>query len=103
MFRRLREADAGALVRFTLDGRPATARAGDSVAAALLAEGILAQRRSPVSGEPRGPYCLMGACFECLVTVDGVGNRQGCLIAVADGMAVETGGGRRALAREAGP
>lgn len=101
MFRRLHEVAGDALVRFTVDGRPATARLGDSVAAALLAEGVLAQRLSPVSGSPRAPYCLMGVCFECLVTVDGVGNRQGCLVAVAEGMAVTTGHGRRALAMEA--
>jgi len=103
LFRRLHEPEADALVRFTLDGRPASARRGDSVAAALLAEGVLAQRVSPVSGEARGPYCLMGVCFECLVTIDGVGNRQGCLIAVVDGMRVETGKGRRSLATEIAP
>lgn len=101
MFRRLHEATADALVRFTVDGRPASARLGDSVAAALLAEGVLTQRLSPVSGEPRAPYCLMGVCFECLVTIDGVGNRQGCLVAVTEGMAVQTGRGRRALGMEA--
>jgi sarcosine oxidase subunit alpha len=95
MFRRLHE--EGAVVRLTLDGRPIEARAGDSVAAALLAAGIDTCRTTPVSGAPRGPYCMMGVCFDCLVTIDGVGNRQGCLVPVAEGMAVAIQRGKREL------
>ena len=94
MFRRLPEIEEAA-VAITIDGRPAQARAGDSVAAALLAAGIEVCRTTPVSGAPRAPYCMMGVCFECLVTIDGVGNRQGCLVRVRDGMAVETQKGGR--------
>jgi hypothetical protein len=83
-------------VRFTFEGRPMTARAGDTVAAALLANGTAVFRDTPVSGAPRGPYCMMGVCFECLVVIDGVGNRQACLIAVEDGMSVEIQHGARA-------
>jgi predicted molibdopterin-dependent oxidoreductase YjgC len=43
---------------------------------------------------------MMGVCFECLVTINGIGNRQGCLIPVAEGMAVETQKGARAIASE---
>jgi len=75
-------------VRFTFDGRALRAERGDMLATALLAAGIDHLRRSVVSGSPRAPYCLMGVCFECLVTVDGVQNRQACLIEVADGMTV---------------
>ena len=63
-----------------------SARAGDTVAAALLAAGLDHCRTTPVSGAPRAPYCMMGVCFECLVTIDGVGNRQGCLVPVREGM-----------------
>lgn len=101
MFRRLPDA-VGRTIAFTFDGRPLTARAGDTIAAALLAAGIGHCRITPVSGARRGPYCLMGVCFECLVTVDGVGNRQGCLIPVRAGMRVETQQGARAIAEEAG-
>lgn len=93
MFRRLPE--TGRVVRVTVDGREVEAREGDSVAAALLAAGVMHCRTTPVSGAPRGPYCLMGVCFECLVAIDGVGNRQGCLTRVADGMAVESQPGPR--------
>jgi predicted molibdopterin-dependent oxidoreductase YjgC len=96
MFRRLAE---GPTVRFLLDGVPAEGRAGESVAAALLALGREACRTTPVSGAARGPYCLMGVCFDCLVTIDGVGNRQACLTPLAEGMRVETQPGKREVAR----
>jgi sarcosine oxidase subunit alpha len=86
-------------VAVTIDGRPFEARAGDSVAAALLEAGQAQSRVSPAHSSPRGPYCLMGACYECLVTIDGVGNRQGCLIEVAEGMRIETQKARREAGR----
>lgn len=94
MFQRLPEA-GGAMVRVTIDGRPHEARAGDSVAAALLAAGVDHCRTTPLSGAPRAPYCMMGVCFDCLVVVDGVGNRQGCLVRVRDGMQIATQHGKR--------
>jgi D-hydroxyproline dehydrogenase subunit gamma len=90
-------------VTFTFDGVPITASAGDSVAAALLAEGIRVCRTTPVSGAPRGPYCMMGVCFECLVRIDGTGNRQGCLVPVQEGMKVETQKGSHVLSAEPAP
>lgn len=81
----------------TIDGQPFAARAGDSVAAALLAAGVSACRSTPVSGAARGPYCLMGACFECLVTIDGRPNQQGCLVPVRAGMRIERQSGARAV------
>jgi D-hydroxyproline dehydrogenase subunit gamma len=94
MFRRLPDADAS-LIEVTIDGRSTRVRAGDTVAAALISAGVLASRVADVSGAPRAPYCMMGVCFECLVTVDGVGNRQGCLVPVAPGMRIETQHGKR--------
>ncbi len=96
MFQQLPEAQ-GESVTITVDGRPVAARAGDSVAAALLAAGVKHCRLTPVSGAPRAPYCLMGVCFDCLVVIDGVGNRQGCLVKVAEGMRVETQIGEREI------
>ena len=98
MFRRLPDAD-GATVEVTIDGRSTRVRAGDTVAAALIAAGVPASRAADVSGAPRAPYCMMGVCFECLVTVDGVGNRQGCLVPVADGMQIEIQKGKREIGR----
>jgi predicted molibdopterin-dependent oxidoreductase YjgC len=97
MFKRLDE--TGGAVTLTVDGNPLLARAGDTVAAALLAGGISHCRTTPVSGAPRAPYCLMGVCFDCLVSIDGVGSRQACLVPVRDGMAVETQLGKREAGR----
>lgn len=83
---------------FTYDGRVVRARAGDSIAAALLAAGIHVTRGTPVSGAPRGPYCMMGACFECLAVVDGAPSVQTCMTEVKDGMRVERQDGARGLA-----
>ncbi len=93
MFKRL--ADSSPSVGIVVDGKPLSARAGDTVAAALLAAGI----GHCVTGAQRAPYCLMGVCFDCLVTIDGVGSRQGCLIPVREGMKVETQLGRREAGR----
>jgi NADPH-dependent 2,4-dienoyl-CoA reductase/sulfur reductase-like enzyme len=79
-------------VGILVDGVRVEARAGDSVAAAMLAAGHVTCRRTAVFGSPRAPYCMMGVCFDCLVTIDGTGNRQGCVTQVRDGMQVETGG-----------
>jgi sarcosine oxidase subunit alpha len=65
----------------------------------MLAAGLSRCRTTPVSGAPRAPYCMMGVCFDCLVTIDGVGNRQGCLVRVRDGMQVEIQLGKRELGR----
>lgn len=70
---------------------------GCSVAAALLANGVSTFRTTPVSGAPRAPYCMMGACFDCLVEIDGQPNRQSCLVAVTEGMQVRTQAGLRSL------
>jgi predicted molibdopterin-dependent oxidoreductase YjgC len=98
MFRRLVEPERGS-VRIVVDGRPIAASPGDSVAAALLAAGVLACRTTPVSAAPRAPYCMMGVCFDCLLTIDGVGSRQACLTRVRDGMAIETQQGKREARR----
>ena len=94
MFARL--PDTGAeTVSLTIEGRRIDTRPGDTVAAALLAAGFDHCRTTPVSGAPRAPYCMMGVCFECLVTIDGVGNRQACLVPVQEGMRVELQHGKR--------
>jgi predicted molibdopterin-dependent oxidoreductase YjgC len=97
MFRRLR--DDGEIVTIRLDGREVSALAGESVAAAMLAAGVARTRVTDARGEPRGPYCAIGACFDCLVTIDGVGNRRACMVEVAQGMSIETQGAKREITR----
>ena len=92
------------LVDFTFDGRAVQARAGETVAAALAVAGIATTRRTPVSGSPRGPFCMMGACFDCLVEIAGT-NRQACMSEVVEGMEISmpaTGPASRSEADDAG-
>ena len=98
MFKRSDD-DARAPVEIFVDGVSVRARTGDTVSAALLASGLDARRATAVSGAPRLPYCMMGVCFDCLVTIDGVGNRQGCLVPVSPGMKIEVQKGRREIGR----
>jgi predicted molibdopterin-dependent oxidoreductase YjgC len=86
-------------VTITVDGREISANATDSVAAAMFAAGITTCRTTVVAARARGPYCMMGVCFDCLVIVDGVGSRQGCMTRVRDGMVVESQKGRREIGR----
>lgn len=98
MFKRF-ENDARPTVEIFVGGERVLAREGDSVSAALLASGLDVRRATAVSGAPRLPYCMMGVCFECLVTIDGMGNRQGCLVTVRDGMRIEIQKGKREIER----
>jgi predicted molibdopterin-dependent oxidoreductase YjgC len=79
-----------AVVAFTFDGRPIVAEAGQSIAAALLAAGIRSWRTTRVDGSPRGMFCGIGVCFDCLVTVDGRANVRACLTEARPGDRVET-------------
>lgn len=76
---------------FTFEGRAVSALAGDTIAMALWAAGEPALRASSAAGSPRGVFCNMGVCYECLVVVDGVVARA-CMTAVRDGMQVRRGG-----------
>jgi sarcosine oxidase subunit alpha len=75
-----------------VDGRPVAAYEGESIAAALIAAGIPATRRSPRLGEPRGYFCGMGVCWECAVRVDGGRLERACMQRVRPGMRVGIAG-----------
>jgi predicted molibdopterin-dependent oxidoreductase YjgC len=70
-----------------VDGEPVEAFEGETVAAVLLARGEVATRTT-VKGEPRGVFCGMGVCFDCLVVVDGVPNTRACMTWVREGLQV---------------
>lgn len=72
---------------FTVDGQPVTAQSGQTIAAALIAAGYPVFRYT-ASGSPRGLFCGMGVCFECLVTVDGVPDQRACMMLAEPGMEV---------------
>jgi glycine/D-amino acid oxidase-like deaminating enzyme/bacterioferritin-associated ferredoxin len=77
----------GRTVRITFDGREIPALEGESVAAALTAADVRTLRRSR-SGAPRGLWCGMGACFECVVSIDGRPEQRACLAKVVEGMSI---------------
>ena len=73
-----------------VDGEALSARAGETIAAALVAAGIRSWRTSR-QGQPRGLLCGMGICYDCLLTVDGRSNVRACQELVAEGQQIETG------------
>ncbi|WP_222106184.1 (2Fe-2S)-binding protein [Catellatospora sichuanensis] len=76
-----------------VDGEPVTAHPGESLATALLAAGRRTTGET-TSGAGKAPYCNMGVCFECVVTVDGQPFQRSCLIRVRPGLIVQTGPAR---------
>jgi predicted molibdopterin-dependent oxidoreductase YjgC len=95
LFKTLSDADAPVHIWF--NDRSMHLPGGRSVAAALLTAGVSRFRATPVGASPRGPYCMMGACFDCLVEIDGVPSRQSCMVTVRDGMRVRSQEGAREL------
>jgi hypothetical protein len=87
MFKKQHEPTDG--IRITIDGVTVAAAPNETVAAVLLRTPPFFARTTALTGAHRGPYCMMGVCFDCLAVVDGVPSTQTCLIQVRDGMRVE--------------
>ena len=79
--------ERGPAVTVLLDGEPVTAYLGETVATVILAQGAIATRTT-VGGSPRGVFCGMGVCFDCLLVVDGEPNTRACMTWVRDGMRI---------------
>jgi sarcosine oxidase subunit alpha len=77
-----------AMITITVNGRPVQATPGETVLAALTAAGFKTLKRSNVRGEARGPFCGMGVCYECLVTIDGVPKQRACMVEVTENMEI---------------
>jgi sarcosine oxidase subunit alpha len=78
-------------VTFTFDGGTIEAFTGETIAAALLARGVRTLRTTRMDGAPRGLLCGIGACFDCLVTLEGPDRPRAvraCITPVADGLTV---------------
>lgn len=75
---------------FRWDGREVEAYPGETVLGALLAAGVRTLGHAARTGEPRGMLCGIGACFECVVTVDGDANQRACMLAAAPGLDVRS-------------
>jgi len=76
-------------IHLTVNGIPVTVPAGSMVSAAVALSGVSAYRKS-VTGEPRGPLCGMGVCFECRATIDGREHCRTCQVPCEPGMEVRT-------------
>ncbi len=76
------------LVAVRFDGQTYQMPKGENLAAALLAAGVRSTRENPGSNAPRAAFCMMGACYECRVRIDGA-SVQACMIQVRDGLVVE--------------
>ncbi|MEN8151576.1 MAG: (2Fe-2S)-binding protein [Planctomycetota bacterium] len=85
----------GDTVTIHLDGTAIAAPRGDTLAAVLLARGILVTGATAGTGAPRAPYCMIGSCFGCLVEIEGQGDRQACLVPVREGLRVRCRGSPR--------
>lgn len=75
---------------FELDGRAVPFRDGQTVGGALVAAGITSWRTTRHAGRPRGLFCGIGVCFDCLVVVDAVPNQRACLVLAADHLKIST-------------
>jgi sarcosine oxidase subunit alpha len=78
-------------IQFQFDGKTYEGYEGDTIASALLANGIRTLRKHEETGNPRGIYCNIGHCYECRVTVEGTDNVRACLTPVTENMVVESG------------
>lgn len=97
MFRRLPDSRP-ATIEVEVEGRTVSLPEGASAAAAVLLAGLSSLRTTPVAGSERLPYCMMGACFDCLAEIDGVPNRQSCTIIARPGMRIRRQVGARCVA-----
>lgn len=88
--------EESALVKITVDGKEIFCYENEMIAAALLANGINVFRETEKKHEPRGIFCAIGRCTDCVMVVDGIPNVRTCVTPVKEGMVIETqkGNGR---------
>ena len=96
MFRPRPDAPA-ATIEVEVEDRTVRVPEGASAAAAVLLAGLASLRDTPVTGSARTPYCMMGVCFDCLAEIDGVPNRQSCMVTARPGMRVRRQRGAREI------
>ncbi|WP_368653528.1 (2Fe-2S)-binding protein [Ornithinibacillus sp. 4-3] len=78
-------------ITFTFDGKKYEGFEGDTIASALLANGIRKLRVQEATGNPRSIYCNIGHCFECRVAVNGKQGYRACVTLIEENMAVDSG------------
>ncbi len=82
--------EKGPKVGFTFDGRPMEGFAGEPIAVALKSNGVMVHRYTIKRNEPRGVFCAIGRCTDCIMVVDGVPNVRTCVEPLREGMVIQT-------------
>ena len=82
--------EKGREVQFTYDGREMTGYEGEPIAEALDAAGVMVHRFTTKKHEPRGMFCAIGRCTDCVMIVNGKTNIRTCITPLEEGMVIET-------------
>ncbi|MGP5690517.1 (2Fe-2S)-binding protein [Glutamicibacter ardleyensis] len=77
------------LITVNLNAIPVETEAGQSVGSVLMGQGIKAWRNTRNEGKPRGLFCGIGACYDCLITIDAESNQRACMVQARDSMNIE--------------
>lgn len=86
----LGEPSKNRLVTFTHDGKECHGYEGEPISVALRAAGVMVHRHTMKNGEPRGLFCAIGRCTDCVMIVNGVPNIRTCVTSLEEGMTVQT-------------
>lgn len=86
----LKEFQKGKEVKFVYDGMEMHGFSGEPIAAALRANGVMIHRYTSRKKHPRGIFCAIGRCTDCVMVVNGQPNVRTCVTALEDGMRVQT-------------
>lgn len=86
----LGEPEHGVLVHFSFDGKDMTGYEGEPIAMALRAAGVMVHRYTAKRHDPRGIFCAIGRCTDCVMVVDGKPNVRTCMTMLKEGMDVRT-------------
>lgn len=80
----------GRKVTFSFDGKGLSGYEGESIAAALKAAGVMVHRYTAKQHKPRGIFCAIGRCTDCVMIVNGVPNVRTCVTPLEEGMQIQT-------------
>lgn len=86
----LDEFPKGKLVRFELDGKEMEGYEDEPIAAALRAAGVMIHRHTTKLDQPRGIFCAIGRCTDCVMVVNGKPNTRTCITPLKEGMVIQT-------------
>ena len=82
--------EKGRQVSFNFDGKEIEGYEGEPIAAALKVAGVMVHRYTQKEHKPRGIFCAIGRCTDCVMIVDGVPNVRTCITPLKEGMTVRT-------------